>query len=157
MHIKQAAYLHFQCLFHEDGISDETVSADFLSNIPSLVSHEDNMGLLKPFNEKEIVDVIWAMEPDKAPCPDGFSIHFFKLCWNFIKFDLLRMISTFHKKSKVGGSTTYAFLALILKDVNPGSFERLRPISLCNASYKIMSKVLANRLKPLLGTLISAL
>ena len=47
----------------------------FLYNIPSLVTDELNVGLLKPFSEKEIVDVIWAMEPDKALGMDGLSIH----------------------------------------------------------------------------------
>ena len=124
------------------------MDADFLSNIPPLASHEDNVGILKPFTKKEIVDVIWAMKPDKAPGPDGFSIHFYRVCWNIIKFDLLRMISTFLKKAKVGGSTNYTFLVLIPKEVNKASFERFRPISLYNASYKIMAKLLSNRRKP---------
>ena len=67
------------------------------------------------------------------------------------------MISAFLKKSKVGGNTNSTFLALIPKEVNPVSFDRFRPISLCNASYKILAKLLANRLKPLLGSLISPL
>ena len=79
MHIKQTVYLHFKHLFHEDGISDQIVSVDFLSNIPPLVIHEDNVGLLKSFTKKEIVDVIWAMESNKAPSPDGLSIHFFRV------------------------------------------------------------------------------
>ena len=44
---------------------------DFLSYIPSLVSAEINSGLIKPFSEQEVVEVIWGMEPDKAPRPDG--------------------------------------------------------------------------------------
>ena len=67
------------------------------------------------------------------------------------------MISDFLKKAKVGGSTKPTFLALIPKEVNPASFDRFRPISLCNASYKILAKLLAKRLKPLLGSLISPL
>ena len=57
----------------------------------------------------------------------------------------------------MGGCTNSTFLALIPKEVNPSSFNRFRPISLCNASYKIIAKLLANRLKPLLGMLISPL
>jgi hypothetical protein len=55
----------------------------------------------------------------------------------------------------MGGNTNSTFLALIPKEANLASFDRFRPISLYNASYKILLKLLANRLKPLLGQLIS--
>ena len=97
------------------------------------------------------------MEPDKALGLDGFSIHFYRVCWNVIKSDIFCMISAFIKKAKVGGCTNSTFLALIPKEVNPTSFDMFQPISLCNASYKILAKLLSNRLKPLLGTLISPL
>ena len=95
------------------------------------------------------------MDPDKAPGPDGFTIHFYRICWNIIKPDLIRMIKGFLQKEKLGGNTNSNFLSLIPKETNPGSFDRFRPISLCNASYKIIAKLLANRIKPLLGKLIS--
>ena len=41
--------------------------------------------------------------------------------------------------------------------VNPSAFDRFLPISLCNASYKILTKILANRFKLLLGKMISPL
>ena len=72
--------MHFQMLFQDYGFFDEEVSNDFLNNVPSLVSNEDNYDLMKPFSEREIVDVIWSMESDKVPVPDGFSIHFYKVC-----------------------------------------------------------------------------
>ena len=91
------------------------------------------------------------MESDKAPGPDGFSIHFFKGCWPIIKFDLICMVSSLQKKGKVGGCTNSTFLALIPKEANPSSFDRFRPISPCNASYKIIAKLLAKIFKLLLG------
>ena len=135
MELKQATHSHFHQLFSEDGVSDSSVKLEFLSNIPALVSVETNVGLIKPFSEQEVVEVIWGMEPDKAHGPYGFSIHFYRICWSIIKSDLLRMISSFQRKAKVGGCTNSTFLALIPKEVNPASFDRFWPFSLCNASY----------------------
>ena len=67
------------------------------------------------------------------------------------------MVIAFQRKAKVGGCTNSTFLALIPKEVNPSSFDIFYPISLCNVSYKILAKILANRFKLLLGKLISPL
>ena len=128
-----------------------------MANVPSLVNVEDNYGLMKPFTEQEIVDVIWAMKSDKAPRPNGFSIHFYKVYWPIIKSNLVRMVTAFQIKAKVVACTNSTFLALMPNEVNPFSFDRFRPILLCNASYKILAKLLANRFKLLPGKLISPL
>ena len=70
---------------------------------------------------------------------------------------MIRMMTTFQNKAKVGGCTNSTFLTLIPKEVNPATFDKFQPISLCNSSYKILAKLLANQLKPLLGKLISPL
>ena len=97
------------------------------------------------------------MESDKTPTPDGFSFHFSRFCWNIIKIDLICMVIAFQKKANVGACTNSTFLALIPKEVNPSSFDRFRIISMCNASYNILAKLLANRFKLLLVKLISPL
>lgn len=48
----------------------------------------------------------------------------------------------------------YTNVALIPKTKNPSKMIDLRPISLCNVSYKLISKVLANRLKVILPDII---
>ena len=99
---------------------------------------------MDPFTEEEIINVIYTMESDKAPGPDGLSFQFYRVCWTVIKKDLPRMIKSFHLKAKIGGCTNSTFLALIPKEVNTTNFEIFRPISLCNSSYKILSNLLAN-------------
>ena len=56
--IKQVAEVHFQKLYKEDGSSNPDLTSEFLSNIPCLVSEEENDELMKPFSEQEIIDVI---------------------------------------------------------------------------------------------------
>jgi hypothetical protein len=153
--IKVVVVSHFHHLYSKEKDDNEEGNKEFLKNILTLVTKEDNTALLSPTNEEEISKIIWSMDPDKAPGPDGFTIHFYRICWNIIKSDLIRMIKGFLQKEKLGGSTNSTFLALISKETNPASFDRFRPISLCNASYKIIAKLLVNRIKPLLGKLLS--
>lgn len=48
------------------------------------------------------------------------------------------------------------FIALIPKKEDPDSFEDFQPISLCNSIYKIIAKIIAVRLKPILSSGISS-
>jgi hypothetical protein len=125
-----------------------------LENIPTCITKEENEALIRDISEEEISQEIWSLGQDKAPRPDGFSIHFFKDFWDTIKKYLKRMLNNTLKKKKVGGATNSTFLALIPKESNPSNFSRFRPISLCNSTYKILTKIIANKLKPLLGKMI---
>eukprot|EP00253_Pinus_taeda_P028094 PITA_28094 len=153
--IKAAAENYFRNLYRKENHSNDEEIVDFMTNIPKLISYEENAELCRPATEEEITKVVWAMDADKAPGPDGFSVHFYKACWQIIKLDLFKMISRFMEKAKVGGGTNSTYLALIPKESNPETFSRFRPISLCNTSYKILAKLIANRIKPLLNKLIS--
>ena len=64
------------------------------------------------------------------------------------------MIKKSQSCSKIGGITNSAFLALIPKEKEANSFDRFRPISLCNIGYKIMTKIIASKLKYILPHLI---
>lgn len=153
--VKAAADNHFQNLFSEGVQASEEEITEFLSNIPHLISPEENDALTREVTEEEIIKILWSMESDKALGLDGFTIHFYKVCWNIIKRDLQKMIKGFMRKAKISGGTNSTYLALIPKESNPKTFSRFRPISLCNASYKILAKLLASRIKPLLKKLIS--
>ena len=122
--------------------------------IPHLVKPEDIEALEAPISKEEIKRAIWSLHPDKSPGPDGFPIRFYRMCWHFIKKDLIRLIS-WMSKGRMGGATNSTFLALIPKEPNPTSIKRFRAISLCNASYKIFSKALSLRLKNIIPSLIS--
>ena len=94
------------------------------------------------------------MDADKAPEPDGFTTQFYKLCWPTIKDDLLRMVRKSETYSKLGGGTNSAFLALIPKEKGARDFSKFCPISLCNAGFKLITKIIANRPKKILPNII---
>ena len=52
-------------------------------------------------------------------------------------------------------SINHTFITLIPKVNNPENVSEFRPISLCNVIYKIISKVIANHLKPFLNSIVS--
>jgi hypothetical protein len=64
------------------------------------------------------------------------------------------MIRRSQSNRNLGGSTNSAFLALIPKEKGASNFNRFRPISLCNTSYKILTKIIANILKTILPHII---
>jgi len=126
-----------------------------LTNIPELVSEAENNKLNQDITEEEIVKAIWSLDPDKSPGPGGFPNIFYRSYWGTIKWDLKKMINYTLHKQKVRGETNSTFLALIPKESNPSNFSRFHPISLCNSSYKRFTKIIVNRLTPLLTKLIS--
>eukprot|EP00253_Pinus_taeda_P033675 PITA_33675 len=151
--IKEAASQHYKTLLTVDPHYLE--NSDFLSIIKNKISEAQNADLDKEIALEEIEWSLHSMPMDKAPGPDGFTVAFYRSHWEIIKKDYTRMAKNFFNKCKMGSSIKSSHLALIPKDPNPQSFDRFRPISLCNVSYKIISKILANRIKKILSSLIS--
>eukprot|EP00253_Pinus_taeda_P028873 PITA_28873 len=151
--IKNAASRHFHSLLTAE--PNYLENPDFLSPLENKISENQKAHLDKDITMEEIVWSLQSMPPDKAPGPDGFTAAFFKSHWDIIKKDYIRMVKNFFSKCKLGSSVKSTHLALIPKDPNPQTFDRFRPISLCNVSYKIISKILANRLKSILPSIIS--
>jgi len=122
-------------------------SVEFLSAVESKISGTQNKELDQDITEEEIRAAAFSMQQDKAPGPDGFTVAFYRNHWEIIKKDFVRMVKNVFKNYKLGENTKSSHIALIPKEANPLTFDRFRPISLCNVSYKIVTKILANRLK----------
>jgi hypothetical protein len=45
--------------------------------------------LERAFEEEEVRKVVLAMNGDKAPGPDGFSMVFFQTCWDVLSCDIM--------------------------------------------------------------------
>jgi hypothetical protein len=108
-----------------------------------------------PFLKKEVKDVIFGMDGNKAPGLDGFSLAFFQACWDVLKEDIMVVFSEFHVHGKFEKSINFTFISLILKVSGASELKDFRPISLMSGIYKIISKVLANRLRLVINNIIS--
>lgn len=120
-----------------------------------MVTREDNFNLNRPVTVEEIEEVVKEMQNGKAPSPDGFNVDFFKPCWRIVRQDIVGVVEDSRIFKKVLKVLNESFIALIPKQEKATSPHRFWPIALCNVIYKIISKVIANLLKPLLPTLVS--
>ena len=111
--------------------------------------------LNKPIEMQEVEEAVNQMALGKAPRLDGFTTNFFHHFWDLVKEDMLAIIEESKTKRGVLEAFNATFLTLIPKEVGADTPDKFRLIALCNVIYKIISKVIANRLKPLLPMLIS--
>ena len=95
------------------------------------------------------------MEGDKAPGPDGFTMAFFHKCWSVVEKDVMDFFDYFHRHSVFKRSINALFLTLIPKKCNAVNIKDFCPISLVGNVYKLLSKVLDNRLRAVSDNLIS--
>lgn len=146
---------YFKDLFSEPGCQDPPLRAALLQHIPSVISEDLNKKLTLPFTQEEVEKAVFNMGKDKAPGLDGFPPCFFQEFWEIIKEDLMLTLNEFWSKRTILKEWQATFLALIPKKEGVEVMEDFRPISLCNVKYKILSKVLANRLRETLPGIIS--
>ena len=107
------------------------------------------------FSEAEIHSALMEMNGDKAPGPDGFTVAFWQSCWDFTKEEIMEMFKEFHEHSFFLKSLNNTFLVLIPKKGGAEDLGDFRPISLLGGLYKLLAKVLTNRLKKVVGKAVS--
>lgn len=110
--------------------------------------------LLKPVTVSEIEEAIKNANPNKAPGPDGFDAHFFKVCWPIIGKDVCDSIIDFFKHGSMLKQLKHTFIVLDPKSEDARSPDKFRPIALTNELYKIISRILMNRLKPIMTKIV---
>lgn len=130
--------------------------APVIDCVTKLVTEDHNTAMLSDVQPKEAKGALFNMHLDKSPGPDGMSPEFFPKYWKVVGEDLINLTQHFFSTGKFDHDITDTNIVLIPKKHDPKGMADLRPISLCNIIYKVVSKVLANRLKGILDFIISA-
>jgi len=108
-----------------------------------------------PITRAEGKQALFQMQPDKASSPYGFNLVFHQKFWHVCGDDIFPAVSTWLDRGFFPSNLTETNICLIPKCDNSDNMKDLRSISLCNVLYKMVSKLLANRLKSCLNKCVS--
>ena len=126
-----------------------------LNAVGSRVSEDMNAELLREFREEEVWRALMQMHPTKSLGPDGMSPIFFQKYWDVVGPQVIQSVMNILRTGTMPNGLNETYICLIPKVKSPQKIFEYRPISLCNVIYKIVSKVLANRLKRILPDVVS--
>jgi len=142
-------------IFKEDKCATIVEVIRLSKSIPIFFNEEDNQALLEEVGKEELYQTLQSFQKGKTHGPEGLPMEFFLGYYDFIEEDLRRVVETTRAQGKMLGAFNTTFLALIPNEDNLTTFKKFRPISLCNFIYKIISKVIARRLKSVISNQIS--
>jgi hypothetical protein len=128
---------------------------EVVAQVSQVVTEDINKALTREFQASEVELAIKQMAPTKAPGPDGMPPVFYQKYWHVIGSDVTKAVLSCLNSGRILKSINHTFITLIPKIKNPERVTEFRPISLCNVIYKLISKVLANRLKSILPQIVS--
>ncbi|XP_020240887.1 uncharacterized protein LOC109819544 [Asparagus officinalis] len=121
---------------------------------PCLSDSQANL-LQRAVSKEEIKEAIFSMSDNRAPGPDGYGACFFKSAWSIVGDEITQAVEEFFTSGKLLGTLNSTSITLIPKVHCPKTPSDFRPISCCNSLYKCISKILANRVKSVLGYLVN--
>jgi hypothetical protein len=119
------------------------------------VTEEMNTALLRNYTKAEVERALSQMHPLKSPGPDGFLAYFYQRSWPTVHAEVCRAVLDFLNNGCFDNSMNATYIVLVPKKKNPTCITKYWPISLCKVLYKLIAKVLANRLKQVLEKIIS--
>ncbi|GKB21765.1 hypothetical protein Tco_0855688 [Tanacetum coccineum] len=115
------------------------------------ITLEQQIDLECDVTKEELKKAVWDCGIDKSPGPDGLTFGFYRRFWSTIENDVFEAVKYFFNSGAIPNGCNSSFIALILKIPDANLVKDFRPISLIGSIYKIIAKILANRLVGVLG------
>ncbi|KAL0006083.1 hypothetical protein SO802_013644 [Lithocarpus litseifolius] len=143
---------YFHTFFHA-GAGDQM--KECLDAVPSRVTEDMLVVLSSEFTAEEVKVALFQMGPTKALGLDGMNAFFYQKLWHIVGDDVVFAVLDFLNNGNMLPEINHKNIVLIPKVKDLEKMSDFRPISLCNVIYKIISRVLANRLKEVLPHIIS--
>lgn len=141
------------------GSAPSALTSEDCATIQSLTSFrcssEIHNQLEAPVSAADIKAGFFALPSNKSPGPDGYTAEFFRRTWSFIGPCLIAAVQEFFTSGKLLNQWNSTSVTLVPKKPSSDQLKDFRPISCCNAIYKVISKILARRLEHILPLWIS--
>ncbi|KAA0040038.1 LINE-1 retrotransposable element ORF2 protein [Cucumis melo var. makuwa] len=150
--IAKAFLDHFEDIYKGGG-EESPWLIDNLSWSPISTTQAQNLCSL--FTEEEIHAALTAFSNNKSPGPDGFTMEFYKSTWSDLKEEILNIFRDFHSNCIINKAVNITNIALIAKKEKCAESADYRPISLTTSIYKLIAKVIAERLKETLPSTVA--
>lgn len=148
--VKQKVLAHFKEVFSEQWRIRPKILGQFQSICNDCIAES----LEASFTEEEVWAAVKSCDGNKALGPDGFNLMCFQKCWKVFKADVLQFFNDFYENGKLVRGVNSSFITLIPKIDGPATILDYRPISLIGSLYKILAKVLTNRLRKVMPRVI---
>ena len=110
--------------------------------------------LVRPFMKEEVQFAIAGLNGEGAPGPDGLLVLFYKEFWAVVKGDVMATLEELRSPQANMERINKSYLFMLPKRQGAENVSDYRPIALSNSIYLIVAKVLANRLKEVIGKFI---
>nr|GEY70475.1 RNA-directed DNA polymerase, eukaryota [Tanacetum cinerariifolium] len=149
--VKREFFTHFSTRFCAPEHKGASIQMDFSKKL----SDEQIREIECDVTNDEIKRAVWDCRTDKASGPDGFTFGFFRRFWNLIQNDVYAAVRYFFTHTTISKGCNSSFIALIPKSPNANLVKDFRPISLIGSLYKIIAKILANRIVEVLGGIVN--
>ncbi|GKD92488.1 RNA-directed DNA polymerase, eukaryota, reverse transcriptase zinc-binding domain protein [Tanacetum coccineum] len=119
------------------------------------ISNKDAEAMVKSVSDVEVKAALFDIYDNKSPRPYGYSAKFYKKAWTIIGRDVCNVVKEFFKNGKILGEVNATLITLVPKVGASQKVSDYRPIACCNVLYKIISKILTNRIKHALHKLVN--
>ncbi|XP_074301324.1 uncharacterized protein LOC141632703 [Silene latifolia] len=150
--VSRVATRYFTNLFEASPSRD---FGDIFDGMEGRVLEWMNAILGSEYREEEVSDALNQIHLLKAPGPDEMNGLFYQTYWHIVGPMVIRTVFGVLRGDQMPEGMNHTHIMLIPKKKAPDKIRDFRPISLCNVVYKLVSKVLANRLKPFLNDIVS--
>ncbi|KAL2896067.1 hypothetical protein RDABS01_037851 [Bienertia sinuspersici] len=124
-------------------------------NLGACLNEEQATSLTRAFTNEEIKKALFSIPGSKAPGHDGFNSAFYKESWHYIGDEVCNVVKDFFSHGQMLKQINCTQLALIPKLQFPQSVSEFRPSACCNNIYKVITKQICSRLKPILPHIIA--